>query len=52
MQRMMMGVSAPMPSNGLKNGRLEYHPALAGTGKDVLLGLVGKQDLQRRGWVP
>lgn len=35
-----------------ENGRLEYHPALAGTGEHVLLGLVGKQDLQRRGWVP
>jgi hypothetical protein len=34
------------------HGRLDYHPELTGTGYDVEVGLVGKQDLQRRGWLP
>jgi hypothetical protein len=31
------------------NGRLEYHPELAGTRYQVQLGLCGKQALQQRG---
>jgi hypothetical protein len=34
-----------------ENGRLEYHPELAGTRYAVEIGLCGKQDLQRRGWL-
>ena len=34
-----------------EKGRLEYHAELAGTKYEVQLGLVGKQDLQRRGWL-
>jgi hypothetical protein len=34
-----------------ENGRLEYHPEFAGTRYEVELGLTGKQDLQRRGWL-
>jgi len=35
-----------------ERGRLEYHPELSGTRYSVLLGLVGKQDLIQRGWLP
>jgi hypothetical protein len=31
-------------------GRLEYHPELAGTRYEVELGLVGLQALRQRGW--
>lgn len=34
-----------------ERGRLEYHAELAGTRYEVQLGLVGKQDLRRRGWL-
>jgi hypothetical protein len=34
------------------NGRLDYHPELAGTRYVVEIGLCGKQDLQARGWLP
>jgi photosystem II stability/assembly factor-like uncharacterized protein len=35
-----------------EKGRLEYHAELAGTRYEVELGLLGKQDLQKRGWLP
>ncbi len=35
-----------------ENARTEYHPELAGTRYEVELGLVGKEALQRRGWLP
>jgi hypothetical protein len=31
---------------------MEYHPEFAGTRYEVELGLVGKQALQQRGWLP
>ncbi len=34
-----------------QNGRLEYHPELAGTRYEVEIGLTGKQNLQRIGWL-
>ena len=34
-----------------QNGRLEYHPELSGTGYQVIPGQVGRQLLQRRGWL-
>jgi hypothetical protein len=34
------------------NGRMEYHPEFAHTRYEVELGLVGKQWLQLRGWLP
>jgi photosystem II stability/assembly factor-like uncharacterized protein len=33
------------------NGRLEYHPELSGTSYVVTAGQVGRQTLQRRGWL-
>jgi hypothetical protein len=33
-----------------EQGRLEYHPELAGTRYEVELGLVGLQALRQRGW--
>lgn len=33
----------------LQNARLEYHPELAGTGREISLGLLGTEYLQRRG---
>jgi hypothetical protein len=33
------------------NGRLEYHPELAGTRYEVEIGLCGKQALQRHSWL-
>ena len=35
-----------------ENGRLEYHPEQEYTRYQVQLGLVGKQALQKRGWLP
>ncbi len=35
-----------------QQGRLEFHPELAGTPYVVELGLAGKEDLARRGWTP
>jgi hypothetical protein len=35
-----------------ENGRLEYHPELAGTSYSVVAGLVGKQELEQLGWLP
>ncbi len=35
-----------------ENGRLEYHPELAGTRYEMELGLVGVEALRRRGWAP
>jgi hypothetical protein len=32
--------------------RLEYHPELRGTPYEVLLGLLGSEDLRRRGYLP
>jgi hypothetical protein len=34
-----------------ENGRLEYHPELAGTRYAMELGLVGTQALRQRGWL-
>ncbi len=34
-----------------ERGRLEYHAELAGTRYEVQLGLVGKQDQRRGGWL-
>jgi hypothetical protein len=34
-----------------ENGRLEYHPEFAHTRYEIEFGLVGKQALQRRGWL-
>ncbi|MGH2410939.1 MAG: glycosyl hydrolase, partial [Chloroflexota bacterium] len=34
-----------------ENGRLEYHPELAGTRYQVQVGLLGTQALERRGWL-
>ena len=33
------------------DARLEYHPEAAGTPYEVQLGLLGRQDLRRRGWL-
>ena len=35
-----------------ENGRLEYHPEQKDSRYQVQLGLVGKQALQQRGWLP
>lgn len=35
-----------------ENGRLEYHPESARTGQAVSIGQTGRQDLQRRSWLP
>lgn len=35
-----------------ENGRLEYHPELAGTRYEMEVGLVGVEALRRRGWLP
>jgi len=40
------------PLQWFENGRLEYHPELAGTRYAIEGGLVGDQDLRRRGWLP
>lgn len=40
------------PLQWFENGRLEYHPEMAGTRYSIELGLVGLQALQRRGWLP
>jgi hypothetical protein len=34
-----------------KNARLEYHPELAGTSYVVSVGLLGREALERRGWL-
>ncbi len=34
-----------------QNARLEYHPELAGTSNEVMLGLLGRQYLQQIGWL-
>jgi len=33
------------------NARLEYHPEAVGTAYEVELGLLGRQDVRRRGWL-
>jgi hypothetical protein len=39
------------PLQWFENGRLEYHPELAGTRYAMELGLVGMQALRQRGWL-
>jgi photosystem II stability/assembly factor-like uncharacterized protein len=34
-----------------QNARLEFHPELAGTNNEVMLGLLGRQYLQQLGWL-
>jgi hypothetical protein len=40
------------PLQWFEQGRLEYHPELAGTRYALELGLLGVQALQLRGWLP
>lgn len=40
------------PLQWFENGRLEYHPELAGTRYAVEPGLLGVEALQQRGWLP
>ena len=35
-----------------ESARFEYHPEHAGTPHEVQLGLLGRQVLQARGWLP
>ncbi len=49
-------ISEPMQENGFlvqyfERVRMEYHPELAGTPYEVLLGLLGRELLQKRGWL-
>jgi len=46
------GTGRVYPVQWFERGRLEYHAELAGTRYAVEMGLLGKQALQRRGWLP
>ena len=35
-----------------ERNRFEYHPEFAGTPNEVLLGLLGVDELRTRGWLP
>lgn len=46
------GSGRTYPTQWFENGRLEYHAELANSRYAIEIGLVGMEELQRRGWLP